>query len=561
MSRPLLNLFKGSFLLGCLLIISAELRAQGCCPEPGQCNPCNGGISTLTLRYHGVITTLVTINDNSVTPVFNGVVSPGSTFTVTGKSNGSFVGDFIHITLAGLFHNATIRVTCGLEFDPSTYFGLFTIVSAHSKNGGVMCCTSNNGAVDPPQIFGCPGNVSASTSSGCNAVATWTAPAAPDCDVISFTTSHAPGSVFPVGATTVTYTATNINGLSATCSFTVTVTDTTAPTVSAPTPGVVVNTGSDCKATATWTPPQFADNCSVSFVTSTHAPGTVFSLGTHTVTYTATDGAGNTGTSSFTVTVKDATAPAVANCPSDITIQAANGCSATASWTPPVFTDYCSAVTVTGSHTPGATFTTGSTTVTYSGKDAAGNTTVCSFKVVVKDGNAPQFTSCPPDTTLFTTAVGGRTYSWAPPIAGDDCSTPELTASHQPGDVFPIGATTVVYTATDVSGNSSTCSFVVSVKSEQTLLDVAQLVTPDGNSENDTWIIGNIELYKENKVTIVDRWGSVIYSESGYDNEQRAWRGRNQQGTIVPSGTYFYSISVRSGTKTNETRGFIEVVR
>ena len=86
-------------------------------------------------------------------------------------------------------------------------------------------------------------------------------------------------------------------------------------------------------------------------------------------------------------------------------------------------------------------------------------------------------------------------------------------------------------------------------------------MTPDGNALNDAWIIGNIELYKDNKVTIVDRWGSVVYSETGYDNEVKAWHGRNTQGTVVPSGTYFYTISVRSGNETTESRGFIEVVR
>jgi len=119
----------------------------------------------------------------------------------------------------------------------------------------------------------------------------------------------------------------------------------------------------------------------------------------------------------------------------------------------------------------------------------------------------------------------------------------------------------VVYTATDVSGNTSTCSFLVTVKQEHTNLEVAQLLTPDGNTVNDAWIIGNIELYKENKVTIVDRWGSVVYSASGYDNEQKAWRGRNTQGNVVPSGTYFYTITIRSGKENTESRGFIEVIR
>jgi gliding motility-associated-like protein len=284
-------------------------------------------------------------------------------------------------------------------------------------------------------------------------------------------------------------------------------------------------------------------------------------MGITTVTYTAKDAVGNTTTSLFTVTVKDATPPAVANCPIDIVVQAATECSANATWTPPSFTDLCNTVTVTSSHSPGATFNAGSNTVTYTAKDAVGNIALCTFNVLVKDKNSPEFVSCPADTTISTTATGGVRYTWTLPIATDPCSTPQLSSSYQPGDQFPVGLTTVVYTAKDASGNSSTCSFVVTVKQEQTKLDVAQLVTPDGNTVNDAWIIGNIELYKDNKVTVLDRWGSIVYSESGYNNEGRVWRGRNTQGNVVPSGTYYYTITVRSGNQNSESRGFIEVLR
>jgi gliding motility-associated-like protein len=284
-------------------------------------------------------------------------------------------------------------------------------------------------------------------------------------------------------------------------------------------------------------------------------------MGITTVIYTAKDAVGNAQTSQFTVTVKDATAPTVSNCPGDITVQATGGCSAKATWTPPNFTDGCSAVSVTSSHTPGDKFKAGFTTVTYTAKDVSGNTALCTFNVLVKDQDPPEFTRCPSDTTISTTAVGGVRYTWKPPVATDECSPPEVTATHQPGEQFPIGATTVVYTAKDVSGQTSTCSFVVTVKQEHSNLDVAQLLTPDGNTVNDAWIIGNIELYKENKVIVVDRWGSVVYSESGYDNEQKVWRGRNTQGSVVPSGTYFYTITIRSGKENTETRGYIEVLR
>ncbi|MGC3943564.1 MAG: HYR domain-containing protein [Chryseolinea sp.] len=270
-----------------------------------------------------------------------------------GRTAGAFSGNFAYFTLNGLVLNATIKVNCSLAFDPNTLFGLFTIVSAESKNGGILCCTSNTGSATPPEIFGCPTNVVATTTTSCNAKATWTEPTAPDCDVTSLTSSHAPGSTFPIGVTRVTYTAKNSNNLTSTCTFNVTVIDGTPPAVTSATPNVIVSTGSDCKAIATWTAPTFADNCTVASVTSSHTSGSVFPMGTTIVIYTAKDGAGNTTTSQFTVSVTDTTPPVAGNCPTDITVQAVTGCSAAATWTPPTFTDACNTVTITSSHNPG----------------------------------------------------------------------------------------------------------------------------------------------------------------------------------------------------------------
>lgn len=514
----------------------------------------------ISLRYHGFLPSYFVIQDNSRV-LFSDVVERGETISVIGQNNGTFFGDNLYVLIGGIILHTTIDVSCSIDFDPFRAYGMFTMVSGVSRGGGNLCCTNNSGGSIPPEIFDCPQNIAVSTLSGCNAVATWTPPTAPGCDVASLTSTHLPGAVFPLGTTKVTYTARGVNNLTTTCSFNVVVTDNTAPTVTKSTADINLIAGADCKSIASWTAPQFSDNCSVVSVTSTHNSGSVFLMGNTTVTYTAKDAAGNTTTSQFKVSVKDGTPPAVNNCPANIVVQAPTGCSAVAGWTPPAFSDLCSIVTVTSSHVPGATFMAGSTTVTYTGKDAAGNATVCSFSVLVKDSSAPTFTHCPSDTTLSTTNIGGASYSWQVPAAADACGTPVVSSSHQPGDEFPIGATTVLYTATDASGNTTQCSFVVTVQQEHTKLDVVQLVTPDGNAANDTWIIGNIELYKDNKVTIVDRWGSVIYSESGYDNDQRVWRGRNTQGTVVPSGTYFYTISVRSGAETTESRGFIEVVR
>ena len=53
--------------------------------------------------------------------------------------------------------------------------------------------------------------------------------------------------------------------------------------------------------------------------------GDTFPVGTTTVTYTVTDLAGNTATSSFTVTVTDDEAPVISNVPADFTVLTAGG--------------------------------------------------------------------------------------------------------------------------------------------------------------------------------------------------------------------------------------------
>jgi hypothetical protein len=59
----------------------------------------------------------------------------------------------------------------------------------------------------------------------------------------------------------------------------------------------------------------------------------------------------------------------------------------------------------------------------------------------------------------------------------------------------------------------------------------------------------------------VDRWGGVVFNGSNYDNQNVVWQGTNRSGDKVPTGTYFYTISVRYGTEMIEKSGFIELIR
>ena len=174
---------------------------------------------------------------------------------------------------------------------------------------------------------------------------------------------------FPVGSTTVTARATDVNALTDECSFTVVVSDTQAPQISG-CPANITRTSSAgvCTALVSWTEPTAIDNCtpsgSLEWIKS-HTPGSVFDPGVTTVTYSVKDAAGNESeVCSFTVTVVDNQKPIVSGCPSDITVNAGSGCTATATWTEPTATDNClGAITMDRSHAPGSSFNVGTTTV------------------------------------------------------------------------------------------------------------------------------------------------------------------------------------------------------
>src|SRR5207248_2743212 len=132
------------------------------------------------------------------------------------------------------------------------------------------------------------------------------------------------GSLFPAGVTTVTYTATDAAGNTAACTFTVTVSPDTQPPVIAGWPGNIGPVAMDagvCGAVVSWTAPTATDNCAGATITQTAglASGSLFPAGVTTVTYTATDAAGNTAACTFTVTVSpDTQPPVIAGCPGNI---------------------------------------------------------------------------------------------------------------------------------------------------------------------------------------------------------------------------------------------------
>lgn len=86
-------------------------------------------------------------------------------------------------------------------------------------------------------------------------------------------------------------------------------------------------------------------------------------------------------------------------------------------------------------------------------------------------------------------------------------------------------------------------------------------ITPNGDGKNDIWLIDNIEINQPNEVQIYDRWGNVVWKASNYNNHTVVWRGENQNGQDLPSGTYFYTLSIEGGRSPENKSGWVQLIR
>lgn len=322
----------------------------------------------------------------------------------------------------------------------------------------------------------CPGNISQGNTPGqCGANvsfpnATATDNCMPGPTVVNL--GAASGSFFAVGTRTLTFRATDSSGNSATCSFSVTVNDTQAPSISCP-PNANIPANASCAGNiGSYAPVSVSDNCTASptFVQSPAPTTTLNGHGTaQLVRLTATDGAGNTQSCTFTVTLKDVT-PATITCPANATIFANAGCTGTlGSYSAASISDNCGTPPVTQSPASGTVLSGHNTaqTVTLTATDSGGNSSSCTFTVTLKDNIVPSLT-CPANGSISANAsCMGSLGSYTPASVSDNCTpSPALVQNPANGTLLNLGTQTVTLTATDAAGNSAGCSFTVTVSDQ-----------------------------------------------------------------------------------------------
>ncbi len=234
---------------------------------------------------------------------------------------------------------------------------------------------------------------------------------------------------------------------------------------------VTVSADHNCKANAS------VDNGSYDPdgdpITLTQSPAGPYSLGVTVVTLRVEDDHGLQDECTATVTVLDNTPPAI-TCPTDVTVEATDGCGTPANdpqlagfFSSVSASDNCDASVDIVDNRP-ACFPLGTTAVTFTATDDAGNHASCTADVTVEDTTPPDI-FCPDNITVDCNGPGG-TYASDPQLAdffagvsATDIVDPNPVITNDAPSFFPLGTTAVTFTATDFSGNSSTCVAQVTV--------------------------------------------------------------------------------------------------
>jgi hypothetical protein len=335
--------------------------------------------------------------------------------------------------------------------------------TAQDFAGNIAVASFNISVVDTTApTFGALSDVTAEATSaaGANVVLSATAHDLVD-GTIDATLAPGSGTLFPIGTTTVTATAGDQAGNSATSTFNVIVRDTTPPTLTLPA-ALVIEATSPAGALATFHPTASDLVSGSETVICTPASGSTFPLGTTTVTASAQDAIGNTATGSFTVTVRDTTSP-VLTLPPDLVLEATGPGGAVAIFTGSASDLVSGAVAVTFSQTSGTTFPLGTTIVNATAQDAAGNIATGKFSVTVRDTTAPALT-VPANIVVEATGSNGAVATFNAAATDLVNGNVPVNFSQASGTVFPLGTTVVTVSAADAAGNVASGTFTVTVR-------------------------------------------------------------------------------------------------
>jgi uncharacterized protein GlcG (DUF336 family) len=375
------------------------------------------------------------------------------------NTGGNFVGDGLYFVNAAYRSGSSSNIT-------------ETITPASTYKTVIVDNTNPVITIEDIRVNNTPGV--------CGATVTWPTPTVTDANpgTLELLGTFQSGVFFPVGATELTYRATDAAGNVSEKKFKVIVLDAEGPIFPVLERIIVDQAAGVCQAVVTVPTPVVTDLCgeakSVKFIRSDGALTLTapFAVGKTTITWVATDDSGNESRADQDVIVKDTEGPIFPVLERIIVDQAAGVCQAVVTVPTPVVTDLCGEaksvkfIRSDGALTLTAPFAVGKTTITWVATDDSGNESRADQDVIVKDIEKPSIVGLPSNIIVANDkGVCGALINWTAPTSSDNCSgsTIEQTAGPVSGSNFPVGESTVYYTASDASGNKYSDSFTVTV--------------------------------------------------------------------------------------------------
>jgi hypothetical protein len=394
-----------------------------------------------------------------------------------------------------LANKITISADYNLNiYNTGTRVVTFTAVDSSGNKATCQAKVTVKDIIVPAITFNLPnGNNKQVTiqagSNSCDATFNWQPPTVNEnCKMDTVYSNFKPNSVFPLGTTTVIYTAKDKSGNIAVDSFKITVIDNEKPQPNSPCPANFTNVPNDLgKCGATFKFPDYTDNCTAATdlkmtINGVTPMSNFFAYpGTYPLTLSVKDKSGNESTCQTVITLKDVEKPLV-NCPNNVSVTAVNGScdytfTALTALQIPIFTDICDGGITkidTIGFPKGAKFPSGTTTLTFKAKDKAGNEAVCSYNVTVSGSAAPVIdnATCKDIVLDLKANKCDTTLALLKPITTYSCSGKDIETYTLNGGTsnvglsynFSVGEKTVLYTAKNTNGLTATCSFKVIVK-------------------------------------------------------------------------------------------------
>lgn len=144
-------------------------------------------------------------------------------------------------------------------------------------------------------------------------------------------------------------------------------------------------------------------------------------------------------------------------------------------------------------------------------------------------------------STISTGTIISSTWSFGD---GGGASSFNASYSYSNAGTYPI---TLIVTGSNGCKDTATIEYLV-----EAILNIPNVITPNGDGVNEFLKFNNLQVYKSNDISIYNRWGKKIFSQSNYKND---WNGAG-----FSDGTYFFILNVPDA-QPESYQGYFQIVR